>query len=213
MASDDVTPEEDAADPPYGYIPDPDSLEPGLDWTRVDMSQFGVNFEVVEDAPKPKKKAKKTNSTLRKFLRGKSPRIYLVFTPKVHTYKVRKPKPINEGSKVTPKQKQAWEKALVKNIDIMSQFLERELLPLTSAISTAVLDSQERYSQLVEDPTAKLPLAFLIKKANLAAQLKIIDRICDIMDLSPENRKLMKADYRTPRDPSVPPQGKQTPNG
>lgn len=205
--------QEDDTELPFGDVPDRET-DKGIDWSSIDMSSFGQNFEVVEDAepePKARKKPKRkvddlATLGLSRFLRGKSRFVYYVIQPKVRQYTVDKTKPINEDSKITPKDRAKWNKALVKNIGVMSAFLETELLPLTSALSTAVLDSQERYKQLVDDPQAKLPLAFFVKKATLAANLKIVDKICDVMKLSPENRRLMKVEYNhsQPMTPPVP---------
>ncbi len=190
---------------PFGDIP----KEPRDDsyLNSFDLSQIGTNFEIVEprEAPKPKRARKKAYE---KFVRGKSRFVYYVFTPKIKGYrdKIKKSKPINEGSTVSDKERTAWARSLAKNIHTTSRFLETELLPVTSAIHTAVLDSQERYSQLVDDPSAKLPLGFMVKKAAMAAQLKLIDHICDVMGLSTENRRLMKNEYLRLPDPN------QTPN-
>ncbi len=172
---------------------------PSIDWSRIDVDSIGSNFEVLDEVARPKRRVIRMSPKLAKFVIGASPHLFFVLTPKIPKYVVRKTQPINTATKVSESEKATWVTALGKNMKSMSTFLERDLLPLTSALASATLNSQERYSQLIDDPEIKLPLGFILKKANLAAQLKIIDKIADFMNLSAENRRLMKSEFRSYR--------------
>jgi hypothetical protein len=177
-----------------------------IDWSRIDVDSIGSNFEVLDDLDKPKRKVIRMSPRLAKFVIGASPHLFFVLSPKIPKYVVRKTQPINTATKVSESEKATWVTSLGKNMKSMSTFLERDLLPLTSALASATLNSQERYAQLIDDPEIKLPLGFILKKANLAAQLKIIDKISDFMSLSAENRRLMKSEFRLnrPDTPATP---------
>lgn len=172
---------------------------PSIDWSRIDVDSIGSNFEVLDEVETPKRKIIRMSPRLSKFVLGASPHLFFVLSPKIPKYVVRKTQPINSSTKVSESEKATWASALGRNMKSMSTFLERDLLPFTSALSSATLNSQERYSQLIDDPEIKLPLGFIIRKANLAAQLKIIDKISDFMNLSAENRRLMKSEFRSSR--------------
>lgn len=197
-----------------GLIPDNKELpfindaseqeEPPIDWSKVDLDSIGGNFEVLEEAKKETGPTR-LSSRLSKFVIGSSPHLFFVLEPKIPKYVIKKTDPINANTKVTNAEKTAWANALGKNMRNLSLFLERDLLPLTSALHSATLSSQERYAQLIDDPGIKLPLGFILKKGNLAAQLKIIDKISDFMGLSAENRRLMKAEFRPSRNDPTPP--------
>ncbi len=175
---------------------------PSIDWSKIDVDSIGSNFEVLEEVKLPPRRVK-LSPRLSKFVIGRSPHLFFVVDPKIPKYVVKKTQPINANTKVSESEKTSWASSLGKNMRAMSTFLERDLLPLTSALASATLSSQERYSQLIDDPEVKLPMGFILKKANLAAQLKIIDKISDFMGLSAENRRLMKSEFR-PRSTEAP---------
>lgn len=204
----DLVPEEEE----LPFVNDPqDQEEPPIDWSKVDIDSIGSNFEVLEDV-KSAAPVLKMDARLSKFVIGSSPHLFFVVDSKIPKYVMKTTEPINANTKVTSAEKTTWANALGKNMRSLSQFLERDLLPLTSALHSATLSSQERYAQLIDDPGIKLPLGFILKKGNLAAQLKIIDKISDFMGLSPENRRLMKAEFRPNRtEPTNPSQN--TPKG
>ncbi len=178
------------------FINSSSDLGPSIDWSKVDIDSIGSNFEVLDAPKKPPKAAQEMSPRLAKFVIGASPHLFFVMQPKISRYVVRKTQPINANNKITDSDKNQWASALSRNMKSMSSFFERDLLPLTAALVSSTLNSQERFLQLADDPDSKLPLGFILKKANLAAQLKIIDKICDFMGLSAENRKLMKAEFR-----------------
>ena len=188
-------------------------LHDTVDWASINMDDFGTRFEAVADeeevvAAKPRRQVT-ASPKVSKFIRGRSPFIYYLIQPRLREYKMKKTRPINEGLKVTPKEITAWQKTLAGNIKKVSAFYERELLPLTAAVSTAVLDTQERFAQLIDDPQAKLPLSYIVRKLSQATNLKIIDHIADTMKLSPENRRLMKTEFYHHNQTQAPPNGDQ----
>lgn len=188
------------------FVNDPSEQEDSsVDWSKVSIDSIGSNFEVLED-PAKEVGPVKIGARLSKFVIGSSPHLFFVVEPKIPKYVMKKTEPINANTKVTNAEKAAWANALGKNMRNLSLFLERDLLPLTSALHSATLSSQERYAQLIDDPSTKLPLSFILRKGNLAAQLKIIDKISDFMGLSAENRRLMKAEFRPTRtEPAINP--------
>jgi len=214
-------PDEEAGEAEEQQLPFADhstELHDTVDWSSINMDDFGTKFEAVADtddeevvAAKPKRQVT-ASPKVSKFIRGRSPFIYYLIQPRLREYKMRKTRPINEGFKVTSKEVTAWQKTLAGNIKKVSAFYERELLPLTAAVSTAVLDTQERFAQLIDDPQAKLPLSYIVRKLSQATNLKIIDHIADTMKLSPENRRLMKTEFYPHTQNQAPPNGDQGKN-
>lgn len=183
--------------------PDPGNSVPIHLRSEFDLESFGENFTIVEDKPKKKRRRK----AYARFLHGKSRFVFYRITVRFAPPKIKKPRAVNAEVKVSPKEKQALETRILKSKSRLARLFEQRLLPVTLSILSCADDTKDRFSQMIDDQV-DLPIEFMMKKAQQAVRLSIIDELASMFELTEKNTSLLKAEFLKLPEQSQPSQFK-----
>lgn len=167
-----------------------------LDRTRHDISTVMKELDFMRITQKEAPAYSK-----HKFITGNSKFIFWRFKTPVFKVKPKKMvdnSPMNAKVKLTKRERDTFTALLKTNIQRNTDFYWREILPLSTAVVSAVRDVDEKFQQLL-DTKSGLPLDFIKKKTTDAIYFRIIRHICETYNLTAKERELMIVEYTSKR--------------
>lgn len=129
------------------------------------------------------------------FLNGRNKFIFYKLSVQPPPKKRKKIEALTKVSTVEPAQRRLFESQLGRNIDRAVQFYVNEIMPISLSTLTAASRVDEIISQMTEDK-ANLPVDYIRQKTTNAIQLRIIRFISETYKLTPDEYKMLTAEYR-----------------
>lgn len=176
-------------------------------WKGVKKEEIGRGFEVIEPAELTTEKSikrahEKADPIWRnKFIKGSSPCIwYMVKAPTVKPKVVKKKKePINFRNKLDNKTSKKFRSGLGTAIDQISNFMVKDVLPKSLAMHSGMDKAEELLQQILDDEKVQLPIRqYMQGKTMTAMHLRVIRFVSNLFELTPEEKKLMVAEFVRP---------------
>lgn len=158
--------------------------------------------EVMRSAANLEYKKEQAGERRHRFLNGSSS--FVFYRLRVNTRELKNtPKAVsslNFKNKLKVSEKTAFARSLQESIQKQSDFYIEEILPKTNALMSALQRVDELSLQMFE-AKSDLPVDFIRGKSREAVQLLIIRHLCEVYELTTEERKLMINEYRLKRNP------------